>query len=78
MQVGEWLGFVTNTIPMTFRIPNKEVCHLKRLLSFAIQNESSSYRELATIAGSTTSVASAVGPISRLLTWQMYLADDRV
>lgn len=40
----------------------------------AIHNESSSYRELARIAGSIVSVALAVGPISRLLTRQMYLA----
>ena len=35
---------------------------------------SSTYRELARIAGSIISVAFAVGPISRLLTRQMYLA----
>ena len=74
MQVGEWLGFLINTISMTFRIPEKKVCKLKRLLDFAIQNESLSYRELARIAGSIISVALAVGPISRLLTRQMYLA----
>ena len=32
MQVGEWLGFVINTIAMTLRIPEKKVCKLKRLL----------------------------------------------
>ena len=74
MQVGEWLGFVINTISMTFRIPEKKVCKLKRLLNSTIQNKSSSYRELARIAGSIISVALAVGPISRLLTRQMYLA----
>ena len=73
-QVGEWLGFVINTISMTFRIPEKKVCKFKRLLNSAIQNKSSSYRELARIAGSIISVALAVGPISRLLTKQMYLA----
>ena len=73
MQVGECLGFVINTISMTFRIPEKKVCKLKRLLDFAIQNESLSYRELTWIAGSIISVVFAVGPISRLLTRQMYL-----
>ena len=43
-------------------------------LAFAIQINSSSYRELARIAGSIISVSLAVGPISRLLTRQMYLA----
>ena len=37
MQVGEWLGFVINTISMTFQIPEKKVCKLKRLLNSAIQ-----------------------------------------
>ena len=44
MQVGEWLGFVINTISMTFRIPEKKVCKLKQLLNSAIQSKSSSYR----------------------------------
>ena len=74
MQVGEWLGFVINTISMTFRIPEKKVCKLKRLLNSFIQNKSSSYRELARITSSIISVALAVGPISRLLSRQMYLA----
>ena len=74
MQVGEWLGFVTKTISMTFRIPEKKVCKLQRLLNSAIQNKSSSSRELARITGSILSVALAVGLISRLLTKQMYLA----
>ena len=42
-------------------------------LAFAIQINSSSYRELARIAGSIISVSLAVGPISRLLTRQMYV-----
>ena len=43
-------------------------------LAFAIQINSSSYHELARIADSIISVSLAVGPISRLLTRQMYLA----
>ena len=74
MQVGEWLGFVINTIAMIFQIPERKVEKLKNLLVSAIRDQSSSYRELARIAGSIVSVALAVGPISRLLTRQMYLA----
>ena len=47
---------------------------LKNLLSTAITDESSSYREFARIAGSIISLSLAVGPISRLFTWQMHLA----
>ena len=74
MQVGEWLGLVINTITMSFHIPERKVEKLKSLLSSAIGDASSSYRELARIAGSIISVVLAVGPILRLLTRQMYLA----
>jgi len=52
---------------MSFHIPERKVPKLFHL-------PSSPYRELARIAGSIISVALAVGPISRLLTRQMYLA----
>ena len=74
LQIGEWLGFVINTIAITFQIPEAKVQKLKSLLSSAIRDKSSSYRELARIAGSIISVALAVGPLSRLFTRQMYLA----
>ena len=74
MQIGEWLGFVIDSISMSFRIPEKKVSKLKGLLDSAIQAGYSSFRELARIAGSIISVALAVGPISRLLTRQMYFA----
>ena len=36
MQEGEWLGFVINTITMSFHIPERKVEKLKRLLGSAI------------------------------------------
>ena len=41
-----------NTIAMTFQIPESKVRKLKSLLSSAIRDKSSSYRDLARIAGS--------------------------
>ena len=67
MQVGEWLGLVINTISMSFHIPERKVEKLKSLLGSAIGDTSSSYRELAGIAGSIISVALAAGAISRHL-----------
>ena len=55
-------GFVINTIAMTFQIPEAKVRKLKSLLGSAIRDKSSSYRELARIAGSLISAALAVGP----------------
>ena len=63
-----------NTVAMPFQIPEAKVRKLKSLLSSAIRDKSSSYRELARIAGSLISVALAVGPLLRLFTRQMYLA----
>ena len=76
MQIGEWLGFVIDTISMSFQIPEKKVSKLEGLLESAIQAGCSTFRELARIAGSIISVALAVGPISRLLTKQMYFATE--
>ena len=63
-----------DSISMSFRIPEKKVSKHKGMLDSAIQAGYSSFRELARIAGSIISVALAVGPISRLLTRQMYFA----
>ena len=52
MLVGEWLGFVINTITMTNHIPERKVAKLKSLLGSAIGDKSFLYRELARIVGS--------------------------
>ena len=39
MQIGEWLGFVINTVAMTFQIPEAKVRKLKSLLSSAIRDK---------------------------------------
>ena len=59
---------------MHFSIPEKKVNKLKNLLNSAISDGYCSARFLAKIAGSIISCALAVGPISRLLTRQMYFA----
>ena len=51
MQIGEWLGFVIDTISMSFQISEKKVSKLKGLLDSAIQARCSTFRELARIAG---------------------------
>ena len=72
MQIGKWLGLIINTISMQFSLPHKKVDKPKALLSTALSNGYCSYRFLTKIAGSVLSCALTVGPISRLLTWQMY------
>ena len=59
MQIGEWL----HSISLSIRIPEKKVSKLKGLLDSAIQEGYSSFRELASIAGTIIPVALVVGPI---------------
>ena len=73
-QAGEWLGFIINTISMKFALPEKKVSKLKAILQSALSDGYCSCRYLAKIAGTVMSCALAVGPISRLLTRQMYYA----
>ena len=70
-QIGGWLGLIINIISMQFSLPPKKVDKLHALLSTVISNGYCSYRFLAKIVGVVLSCASAVGPISRLLS-QMY------
>ena len=74
MQIGEWLGFVINTVSMHFSIPEKKVSKLKNLLNSAISDGYCSACFLAKIAGSVISCALAVGLVFRLLIRQMYFA----
>jgi len=73
-QIGEWLGFLINTLSMKFSIPERKVSKLKAILQSAFSDGYCSYRFLAKIAGTVMSCALAAGPMSRLLTRQMYLA----
>ena len=43
MLVGEWLGFVINTVTMTYHIPERKVAKLKSLLGSAIGDKSFLY-----------------------------------
>ena len=55
MQIGECLGFVIDSISLSFWIPEKKVSKLKGLLESAIQARCSSFRDLARIAGQVLS-----------------------
>ena len=70
--VGEWLGFLINTIQFMFQIPEAKLAKLKRSLESLILDGCATYRELARLAGFVISLSLAVGPIARLFTRQMY------
>ena len=72
MQVGQWLGFVIDTIKMQFRVPPKKIAKLKSNLDSMISSGSATFRGLARVAGFINSLYLAVGPIARLFTRQMH------
>ena len=67
VQIGEWLGFLINTIWLTFQIPPKK-------LELLVNDGHSTYRSLARLAGFIISLSLAVGPIARIFTRQMHYA----
>ena len=72
MQVGQWLGFLIDTIKMQFRVPPKKIDKLKSNLDSMISSGSATFRGLARVAGFINSLYLAVGPIARLFTRQMH------
>ena len=47
MQVGQWLGFVTDTIGMQFEVPPMKIAQLKSDLDFIISSRTITFRDLA-------------------------------
>lgn len=72
MQVGEWLGFVIDTIKMEFRVPLSKIHKLKSSIDAMLVAGGATFRDLAKIAGFLNSLRLAVGPIARLFTRQMH------
>ena len=64
VQVGEWFGFLNNTIQHIFSGSRGQ--------ESLILDGFSTPRELASVAGFITSISLAVGPIARLFTRQMH------
>ena len=74
VQIGEWLGFLINTIRLTFQIPPKKLEKLRSSLELLVNDGHSTYRSLARLAGFITSLSLAVGPRARIFTRQMHYA----
>ena len=72
MQVGQWLGFVIDTIKMQFRVAPKKIAKLKSNLDSMISSGSATFRGLARVASFINSLYLAVGPIARLFMRQMH------
>ena len=67
MQVGLWLGFVTATVRMQFRVPPKKIAKLKSNLDFIISSRTVTFRDLARVAGFIKSLIAAVRLNSRFI-----------
>ena len=72
MQIGEWLGFVINTIRITFQVPQRKIEKLQALISTLVSSYLILIKDLARVAGQIISMTLGLGPIARLFTRQMY------
>lgn len=71
-QIGQWLGFIIDTIRMIFQVPPKKLEKLKGAIKDVLNSSYISLRSIARIAGYLVSMTIALGPIARLFTRQMY------
>lgn len=71
-QVGEWLGFVINTILMIFEMPVRKIEKLKAAIRAVLNCQSVPATLLVRIAGYLISLNIALGPIARFFTRYMY------
>lgn len=71
-QTGKWLGMIIDTKSMTFTVPLEKVQNLKRKIEKLLRQKSVTAKQLASVAGSLSSMNLAVGPMVRMLTRSMY------
>ena len=71
MQVGQWLGFVTDTIGMQFGVPPVKISQLKSDLDFIISSRTVTFRDLARVSGFINSLFIAVDLIASLFIRQI-------
>ena len=72
MQVGQWLGFIINTITMTFHVPQRKIDKLHSLINTMLTSSEIVVKDLARVAGQIASMTLGLGPIALLFTRQMY------
>ena len=71
-QIGVWLGLIIDTIKFEFRIPDRKLEKLRLKLDHIIESRIATFRYVAKLARFLQSLRSAVGPVIRIFTRQMY------
>ena len=71
MQIGQWLGFMIDTIRFQFKIPQEKIQKIEKFILSLLNSNCVTFRGVARLAGLIISVTIAVGPIARLFTRQM-------
>ena len=74
VQIGEWIGFLINVIRLTFQISQKKLEKLRSSMELLVNDDHSTYRSLARLAGFIILLPLAVGPIARIFTRQTHYA----
>ena len=72
-QLGQWLGIIINTIQMPFQVPSSKLERLKSAIRDVLGCQNVPVKDIARISGYLVAMTTALGPISRLFTRQMYV-----
>ena len=72
MQIGQWLGFMIDTVRFQFKIPQEKIQKIEKFILSLLNSSYVTFRGIARLASLIISVTVAVGPIARLFTCQMY------
>ena len=71
-QVGKWLGVIIDTTTMTFYVPEEKLRKIKRNLRETLQQNTTTPKELAKLAGTLSSMHFAIGPLVRLFAFLVH------
>ena len=74
---GRWLGLLIDAQKMEFRVPPEKVKSLQKKLSSIGSKQKTTAKELASLAGTLSSMQHVVGPLVRFQTRAMYAAIAR-
>lgn len=71
-QLGKWLGFVIDTNEFKLFVPEDKIARLKKVIYNITTKNLVSAREISKVAGMIMSMKPAIGPLTQLLTRNMY------
>ena len=71
-QIGQWLGFIIDTLRMSYPVPDKKIASLKKAINDVLNSSCVPLQDITRLAGYLVFMTIVLGPIARLFTRQMY------